>query len=89
MLTDVQQTSIDAYHALKSSPKINAQEQKILNAMHINCVYTRHEIAKLTDMETSTVSARVNALIKAGKILVTGTRKCSITRVTVQTLVKV
>lgn len=87
MRTNVTETSLDAFFALKSTPQIQAQQLKILNVMQAGVIYTRRELAHLTGIETSTVSARINAMLGLS-VDVVGTRKCPITGVTVQALVR-
>jgi len=59
-------SSVMAFNDL-SSLKINRQEKRILNYV-LNRVkpVTRRQIARALKMETSTVSARVNSMLKWG-----------------------
>ncbi len=73
----IKQTSLDAYIELKCNGKIQAQQKEILAKMIPANEYTRRELAVLTKIETSTISARVNSML--GTLIgVTGKRKCRI-----------
>lgn len=85
MKTNVQATSLDAYDAIKSSPKLQAQQIKILAQMQHNRIYTRRELAALARMETSTASARINSLLD-DYIEVDGVKKDPLTGKNVQAL---
>lgn len=84
-MSNVRQTSIDSYHAHKGN-NYNGQFQTILAAMKPGQVYSRREIAMLTRMETSTVAARINALLSPldGRVEVCGRIKCPHTGVNVE-----
>lgn len=85
MKTNVQSTSLAAYSELKSSPKLQAQQMKILAQMQHGRIYTRRELAALAHMETSTASARINSLLD-DYIEVNGTKHDPLTHKTVQAL---
>jgi DNA-binding MarR family transcriptional regulator len=83
MLTNVRPTSIDTYRSLQAN--FGAQTFKILAFLHANKHrdYTRREIASYLKIDTSSVSARVNKLVKDEVLIEIETkRKCSITGVT-------
>jgi DNA-binding MarR family transcriptional regulator len=83
MQTNVRPTSIDTYHSLKS--KFGAQACKIMAFMKDNAhlTFTRRELAECLELETSSVSGRVNQLVKDGDLIeLTEKRKCSITGIT-------
>lgn len=63
MKTNVKDSSLDAFFAIKHSPALQDQERKIIKVMEPYKVYTRRQLAKLTKLETSTVSARVNGML--------------------------
>lgn len=81
----IKQTSLDAYIDIKSNGNIQEQQKKILLKMTLGYNYTRRELAALTKLETSTVSARVNAMLDTF-IEVMGKRKCRISGKTVESL---
>jgi DNA-binding MarR family transcriptional regulator len=83
--TNMRETSLDAHDYVQSSGKAATQEMLIINFMDDNrhLDFTRRELAKALDMETSTMSARVNSLVKAGKVIeMSRKRKCSISGIT-------
>lgn len=89
MKTNVKETSIEAYDELKRNNRITPLQQKILDFMRVkNKYYTRKEIAKALDMETSTVSARVNELIFYQEIDVIGKKICPISKKLVEAIIR-
>jgi DNA-binding MarR family transcriptional regulator len=66
MLTNVRESSLEAFNAMQSLGKFGLQECRIMAFFKENAHrdFTRREIAHFLDMETGTVAARVNALIK-------------------------
>lgn len=72
--TLVRSTSIDAYRAM--APRLSNQQQRIVEWLARNChkAWTRREVATAIGMETATMSARVNALMKLGIVVETGTK---------------
>jgi len=85
MKTHVRNTSLDAFFDLKQSPKLQAQQLKIVQVMRPEKIYTRRELAQLSGIETSTVSARVNSMIDT-VIEIVGTKKDATTGKTVEAL---
>jgi DNA-binding MarR family transcriptional regulator len=67
MLRSVQQSSIEVYYDEVIGSKESAQESKILSYLSRVKRATGRMIANELGMETSTVSARVNDLVKNGK----------------------
>ena len=67
-------TSIAAYHAM--APRLSNQQQRIVEWLARNChkTWTRREVAAAIGMETATMSARVNALMKLGIVIESGTK---------------
>lgn len=63
MKTNVTSSSLDSFFDLKKSSTLQEQQRKIINVMIPGKVYTRRELAVLSGIETSTVSARVNSMI--------------------------
>ena len=82
----IRQTSISA---IKDIPvlSINKQEKKILKYVMSRKDCTRHEIAAKLNMETSTISARVNSMLKWGVLEESHKRPCGITGRTVWAIV--
>jgi|GEM_PF-2616572 len=78
-------TSLDAFYEHKKSQKLQAQQLKIVSVMQPAKVYTRRELAQLSGIETSTVSARVNSMIDT-VIEIVGTKKDTTTGKTVEAL---
>jgi Fic family protein len=64
-MTKVRSSSIDAYYSLEKLQHFTNQHKQILEIFHANPNkdYTRKEIARITHLETSTVSARINELV--------------------------
>jgi DNA-binding MarR family transcriptional regulator len=80
MQTHMQPTSIAAYAHITELGKDEKQEQQILHVMGDNrhLDFTRRELAKIIGMETSTMSARVNSLVKKGDVIeLSVKRKCT------------
>jgi Fic family protein len=65
MKTNVRTSSIDTYYAPESLIRFNNQHKEILEIFHANPDkdYTRKEIARITKLDTSTVSARMFELV--------------------------
>ena len=84
MLTDVQDTSIDAYHSSTRRNVGKLQCDRIAEYVASVGNATIAEIAKALGMEKSSVSGRRNELIAAGRLVLAGERKCSVTLRTVQ-----
>lgn len=63
-------TSLDAFFDLKKSRALQNQERLILSKMQPNTVYTRREMADITKLDYSAVSARVNALLDVYIVIV-------------------
>lgn len=89
MHTDMADTSLEAYDALKSSKALGKKQQQILDVMHLSRAYTRRELSRLANMEMSSVAGRVNELIFMRYIEVVGRKECSITHKLVEALKKV
>ncbi|MES2415120.1 MAG: hypothetical protein V4614_15040 [Pseudomonadota bacterium] len=83
MKTAVTQTSIDSYHAHKGN-NFNGQFETILKVMKPGVLYSRRQIAHLAGMETSTVAARMHAMVADGTVEVSGRIKCPHTGVNVE-----
>lgn len=85
MKTNVKDSSLDSFFDHKKSQKLQAQQLKIVSVMQPEKVYTRRELAQLSGIETSTVSARVNSMIDT-VIEIVGTKKDPLTNKTVEAL---
>ena len=84
MKTNVAETSIDNYIKSIALGITQKQERVIVAALLANPGgMTRKEIAKMLDMDTGTVAARVNALVSRGAIEEDGKRECFISGRTV------
>ena len=84
MRTAVAPTSIDAYHSRDRRNVGKLQCDRIAEYVASVGNATIAEIAKALGMEKSSVSGRRNELIAAGRLVLAGERKCSITQRTVQ-----
>ena len=85
MLTNVQETSIDAYHSRSRRSGSKAQCDRIVEYVERAGTATIAEIAQALHIEKSSVSARRNELIAAGRlVLLDEERKCKVTNRTVQ-----
>lgn len=69
-------------------PKIKTQFDIILSIMDEGKLYTRRELHHFTGFETATVSARVNQLVKEGKLKICGDKKDPYTGIVVEALTK-
>jgi predicted HTH transcriptional regulator len=85
MLTNVKETSLDAFSELKQSGELQEQQRKIINVMKLETTYTRRSLAALAHLDTSTASARINAMLNT-HIVVVGKVKDPLTRKTVEAL---
>lgn len=67
MKTNVAESSVAAYYevAIKRLP---AQQKRTAKAMKGKGWLSRRQVAALTGIETSTVSARINAMVAAGLV---------------------
>ena len=80
-------SSRDAYHPHNQSG-FAGQHAAILNVMRAGKRYTRRQIALMAQIETSTLSARMNELLASGACTVAGTLRCPLTGVNVQAVTK-
>lgn len=69
MLTDVRGSSLEAYSVLTESGREQTQCQRVLSYIESHAGCHRREIADGLGLPTATVSARVNALLKQGKVV--------------------
>jgi predicted HTH transcriptional regulator len=85
MLTNVKETSLDAFAKIKQSGELQEQQRKIINVMKPETTYTRRSLAALAHLETSTASARINSLLGT-HIVVVGKTRDVVTKKTVEAL---
>ena len=85
MKTNITDTSLDAFYAIKKDGNLQMQQRKILNVMQPNTTYTRRELAYLAGIETSTASARINPMLDL-QIVIVGKKKDPVTGKTVEAL---
>lgn len=84
---NIRESSQEAYDALKTEPMAQQQRQilaavrlLIRTGAHTDGYVSRRQVAHLLEMETSTVAARVNALIAANRLTEDDRlRKCPLT----------
>jgi len=69
-------TSRIAYKEHKQSGKLDQQKQHIKNLLLTEYPLSRREISRATNIEISSVSGRVNEMIKMGVVEETTKRKC-------------
>ncbi len=62
------QSSIDAYHQIKVEGVEKTQVDRIMDYLTIRPWKNRREIAAALDMQTATVSARVNLMLSKGML---------------------
>lgn len=84
-LVMIKDTSLDAFFDLKHSRRLQEQERMILSKMKPYTAYTRRELAHLAGIETSTASARINAMLDMF-IEIVGKKKDPVTGKTVEAL---
>jgi predicted peroxiredoxin len=85
MKTNVAATSLAAHDAIIGIIS-QEKEREIVEVMKCGRVFTRREVSKITGMETSSVSARVNHLIFIGVIEVSGQIRCPISKKMVEAI---
>jgi predicted transcriptional regulator len=85
MRTNVTSSSLAAYEAI-AGVITQEKEREIAEIMKCGRRFTRREVAHLTKMETSSVSARVNHMIFIGVIEVDGNIRCPITKKMVEAI---
>ncbi len=76
-------TSIEAHEEITESGKASTQMALIYLHLEEHGSKTRRQLAKELDIETSTISARVNALKKLGKVKDEQKVECPISKKTV------
>lgn len=86
MRTQVTETSIDAYHSRSRRTIGQLQCDRIVEYVERAGSATIAEIAKALSMEKSSVSARRNELIAAGRLVQGVRRQCAVTGRSVQSV---
>lgn len=86
MITNMQETSLNAYDELKSTGKQGKQTEFILSKLEYGRDYSLQEIKKITGYEINVVSGRCNDLKKLKLLIESTKRKCSITAKTITPL---
>lgn len=86
MLTNVADSSIDAYYSPTVRSTAKVQADRIAEYVERVGTATIAEIAKALRMEKSSVSGRRNELIAAGRLVLGGRRQCAITGRSVQSV---
>ncbi len=87
MLINQAQTAIDHYHTPEFQYRtVSRQEAQILEAMRAGKDYTLSELAHVTKLEKSSVSGRVNHMLKTGVLVKGLERKCFFTDILCRTV---
>lgn len=68
-----------AYEHIQTTGKEYTQAEEILSQIIPGRDYSRMELSKLTDYPINVVTARVNKLIKDGRLEVGDQRRCAVT----------
>ncbi len=77
---ETRDTSIEAYHAHAASGKLSVQQQAIMDFLaEYRHPMTRGELAQAMKMRLSSVTGRVNELLKMGRLQDHPRRPCSLT----------
>jgi len=86
MRTAIADTSIESFLDHRASGKLQAQQRLVMLSIHAGYRpdWSLREIGKVVKLDTSTVSARVNELIKLGYLERCERRKCSVTGKTIR-----
>lgn len=82
MRTAVADTSIDAYRALCASPKLSAQQRRIVSFLADRARradFTRRELSACIGMDLSSVCGRVAELRELGVLEQLPRRRCNVT----------
>lgn len=83
MRTQVRDTSRETYRSMQDSGQVGAQALYILSRISASRDYSLQEISKITGLPINAVSGRCNDLKKAGLLIESAKRPCSITNRTV------
>lgn len=85
----VAETSIRAYHEHRDTGKLGKQAQHILTCMDPMESYSRRELAKICNLELSSICGRVNELLAVDLVREAPPRKCLITGKMIKPVFKV
>ena len=91
-MSNVRETSIDAYHDLVASGKVKTQKDRVFHFLQVSGKgMSRSELHELINayskgMRLSSMTARVKELIDEGLLEDIQTRKCRVTKRTVHVL---
>jgi alkylated DNA nucleotide flippase Atl1 len=77
VITNVSQHSIEAFHQIAHI--IGDQEERVLAVMERGRVYSRRQLGRLAGIENSAAARCVNGLVKAERLIESGTIRCPIT----------
>lgn len=80
----MKQTSLNAYRELQERGKHLTQMATIYEYILANGAATRRQIANDLEMDTSSVSGRVNDMLKTNAVFVSGKGTCPISKKTVE-----
>ena len=69
MKTQVADTSLQTYHALRVKSYLTPKEQEVMDLMDLGYRMTREQIADALGWKESSVCARVNSLVAAGRLV--------------------
>jgi len=89
MKTNAASTSIDNYHAQVVGSIAPNQQARILAVMQAGRDYSMCELGRLTGIDKSSISARLNQMCKDGTLEHGQRRECSISRVSIRPVRKV
>lgn len=79
MLTNVTETSRQAYAEHRASGLVTASQQKVLEVMRHGRDYSLSELSAMTGIEKSSVSGRINELLASGQVVISRMRTCKVT----------
>ena len=68
MKTQVAQTSLQTYHAMRVRDYLQPKEQEVMNLMNQGHTLTREQIAQRLGWKESAVCGRVNSLVTKGAL---------------------
>lgn len=69
MKTQVAETSLATYHALKIKTYLSPKEQEVMDLMDLGYRMTREQIAEALGWKEASVCGRVNSLVAAGRLI--------------------
>lgn len=69
MKTQVAETSLQTYHALKVKSYLSPKEQEVMELMNLGYALTREQIAQELGWKEASVCGRVNLLVASGRLI--------------------